>query len=389
MRGSITWLATGLLLAGSAWAAPPFSGTAFLSPDIILPSDPSSYAGLEPAGRGQREMFDRRLDAFANFNAYLFRADYSDGPSVEVQVNPEYGSVGEAQVVAGFYAHAIGQLPRSLRERVRTVWIHRGDEPFGGGNDNLLIHTGQLAASYLADGTLEEVLLHEAVHTSLDPLHAEAPDWIAARDRDGAFISTYARDNPASEDLAESFVAWYAARHRPERIGAALTDTVRRTIPARGEFFEALQLDLRPAVTNAGRNDQFWVSGVGTFDGRTLVVAEASDTSGGVFGPAFDPARIRRDRWGSLRIRFTSCSAAELEYVADDERFGSGGYALTRLPSPAQRRCEAQGFASTAGRDWAVGAWFGGEARSGEGLLIEVLDGDIGFVAWFTYGAPR
>ena len=35
---------------------------------------------------------------------------------------------------------------------------------------------------------------------------------------------------------------------------------------------------------------------------------------------------------------------------------------------------------------WVAGSWFGGAARSGEGFLIDVLEGGQAFVAWFTYG---
>lgn len=382
-------LAVALSLACSAQAAPPYSGTSFIDPDIIRSNDPSSFAGLTPNGSGTRVMFDRRTNAFGNVNAYLFNAAFYDGPTVEVQVNPEFGSVAEARVVAGFYAHAIGQLPRALRERVRTVWIHKGDEAFGGGNDNILIHTGRLAAEYMQAGVLEEILMHEAVHTSLDPVYAAAAGWTAAQASDPDSISTYGRDNPTREDLAETFGPWYAARHRPDRLDPAMVNTIRQTIPARSAFLDGLQLELRPAVTDAVFTDQFWISGIGQFEGRSLVVSEATSTFGGRFGASFDPAKVGYAAWGSLRIRFTSCSTAVLEYSASDARFGSGGYALERVATPAQRRCEQVGFANTVDNEWASGAWFGGAARSGEGILIDVLDGGLGFAAWFTFGRPR
>lgn len=376
-------------VATGTQAAPPYSGTVFLDPDIVTATDPSAFDGLTPDGRGQRRMFDRRLNAFADFSAFLFNAQFADGPAIEFQVNPEFDEPGEAHTVAGFYAHAIGQLPRSLRERVRTVWIHRGDEDFGGGNDNLLIHTGSVAARYLADGVLEEALLHEAVHTSLDPAHAAAPAWRAAQQADGEFISTYGRDFPDREDLAESFVPWYAVRHRPARVDAALRENVNRVMPARVAWFDSLNLDLRPTVTDARHNDQFWISGLGRFVGQSLVVDRATSTFGTAFGAGFDPGRVRHADWGRLEIRFTSCNTAVLSYGADDPRFGSGGYPLSRFPSAAQARCESQGFANVAGKDWVVGAWYGGESRSGEGLSIEVLQGDVPVVAWFTYGPSR
>jgi hypothetical protein len=111
----------------------------------------------------------------------------------------------------------IGRLPRVLRDDLKTLTIHRGKKPFGGGNRDVLIHTGQ-AASYTADAKpfgggsfLEEALVHEASHTSLDGDHAKAPGWLAAQDSDPTFISNYARDNPTREDVAESFLPWLHA----------------------------------------------------------------------------------------------------------------------------------------------------------------------------------
>ena len=148
---------------------PPYQGTAYIDPDLIVASDPSALLSLDYGGRGVRTMFDRRLDAFVATDAYLFEAGFEGGAVVEVQVNEEFGNADLAERHAAFYARAIGQLPAGLRTRVETVWIHRGDMPFGGGNDNILIHVGR-AADYLRRGVLEEILMHEAAHTSLDPV---------------------------------------------------------------------------------------------------------------------------------------------------------------------------------------------------------------------------
>lgn len=127
-----TYLVLSLLLPTAAFAVPPFSGTVFLDPDIITPSDPTTYVGMVYTGQGMRTMFDRRINAFANYNAYLFNAQFSDGFTVEIQVNPEFGSAGNAQAEAGVYAPVIGRLPRPLRMDLQTVWLHQGDQPFGG-----------------------------------------------------------------------------------------------------------------------------------------------------------------------------------------------------------------------------------------------------------------
>ena len=144
-------------------------------------------------------------------------------------------------------ALVIGRLPTVLRADVQTVWIHQGTEPFGGGNNNLLIHTGQ-ADLYAADGILEETFVHEASHTSLDATHAAAPGWLAAQTADGEFISTYAHDYPNGEDIAESFLPYLAVRYRSDRISQSLFDTISQTIPNRIDYFDDQSFDMYPIV---------------------------------------------------------------------------------------------------------------------------------------------
>ena len=230
-----------------AHAEPPFDGTIFIDPDIIKSTDPTTFQNSTYAGQGFRTMFDRRVNNWINVNAYLFNTTFSDGLTTEIQVNPEFGSSAAAQVEAQKYGTVIGRLPTVLRSDVETVWIHLGTQPFGGGNNNLLIHTGQ-AALYTADGILEETFVHEAAHTSLDADHANAPGWLAAQTADNGFISTYARNHPKREDIAESFLPYLAARYRANRISASLADTILQTIPNRIEYFNSLALDLYPLL---------------------------------------------------------------------------------------------------------------------------------------------
>ena len=231
----------------SVGAAPPYSGTIFIAPNLVTAADPTTFSGLTYAGQGVRTMFDRRVDAFVTLNAYLFKATYSDGLQIEFEVNPEFGSVAAAQAQAAFYAPVIGRLPRVLRLDLLTSWIHQGDQPFGGGNNNLLIHTGSVAQSYIASGILEEAIAHEAAHTSLDAYHAAAPAWLAAQVADSTFISTYARDNPTREDIAESFVPYLAVRLPGSRVDAATAQTILASIPNRIAYFDAQHFDLSPA----------------------------------------------------------------------------------------------------------------------------------------------
>src|SRR5262249_49389181 len=149
------------------------------------------------------------------------------------------------------FAPVIGQLPNVLRSNVRTVWIHQGVQPFGGGSNSLTIHTGQ-ADLYAAEGILQETLIHEACHASLDDGYENAAGSLAARRADPGFISTYARDYPAREDIAESFLPWFAVRYRANRISAELANTIRTTIPNRMAYFDDQHFNMFPYTRGAG-----------------------------------------------------------------------------------------------------------------------------------------
>jgi cyclophilin family peptidyl-prolyl cis-trans isomerase len=235
---------------------PPFGGTIFISADIITSSDPTTYQGVTYTGQEMRTMFDRRVDGWIRVKAYLFMASFDDGLTAEIQVNPEFGSMDAALAEAERYGEVIGQLPTVLRTDVETVWIHRGIQLFGGGNNNLLIHTGQ-AAIYEATDILEETLVHEAAHTSLDAAHAAAPAWLTAQLEDGVFISTYARDFPEREDVAESFLLYLAVRYRSGRIPQSLIDTIVQTIPNRIAYFDSQSFNIYPLQTETVMDGQF------------------------------------------------------------------------------------------------------------------------------------
>lgn len=230
-------------------AAPPYSGTIFLNPDIITTADPTTYTGITYTGQANRVAFDRRVNAFVTMNAFLFTVTYSDHAPIEVRVNPEFATAAAAQIQADLYARVIGQLPSVLRTNIRTITIQAGVQPFGGGTDDILVHTGQ-GALYAASGILEETLVHEASHTSLDPTNASSRGWLAAQTADPDFISTYARDNPTREDVAESFLPYLMVRYRRDRIPVSLAATIQATIPNRILYFDAQNFNVSPFTTS-------------------------------------------------------------------------------------------------------------------------------------------
>lgn len=115
--------------------------------------------------------------------------------------------------------------------------------PFGGGNNNLLIHTAQ-GVDYMAGGYLEEIFLHEGTHTSMDADHAATARWMEAQAADGVSISTYGRDNPTREDLAETMVAYLARRFRAARLSATDIATIDGAIRGRMMYLDCLGLTI-------------------------------------------------------------------------------------------------------------------------------------------------
>ena len=67
-------------------------------------------------------------------------------------------------------------------------------------------------------GTMEELMMHESVHLTIDPLfladEVKQYRWACAICQDQNFISEYAQSNFKVEDIAESIVPWYAVHTR-------------------------------------------------------------------------------------------------------------------------------------------------------------------------------
>ena len=274
LRGNGAVLLLVVLAASPVLAEPPFLGTAFVSPNIITAADPSGFTGATYTGRGHRLIWDYRVGDWITVYAYLFEARIR-GRRLEFQVNPEFGSAAAARAQVDTFAPALGRLPAVLLSRAAKVHVSAGDpghpdaarharpdrgvRPVFGGNyfdRSFTIHTGY-GQGLLRSGFLEEILLHEAAHVTLQN-HQDAAGWRAAREADGEFISNYARDFPDREDVAESLSMYFALRYRPDRLSAAQRAAIEGTIPNRLAYFDGLALDWSPyrratPVTPTGR----------------------------------------------------------------------------------------------------------------------------------------
>jgi len=221
----------------SIYAKPPFEGTAYVDKDIIRKNDPSDFISLEYVGLVKENPYDYRADTWVAQDMFVFNVKYKHKKSTRVRVNTEFGNVKNAQRQAERYAFVVGQMPYILLRDLDTITIHKGKENFGGGNRDILVHTGS-GDDLRRDGFLEEVIFHEGCHTSLDADAKENPAWEKARLLDDDFISAYALDFPHREDVAESCLMYFALKYRPDRIPNGIKNLILKTIPSRIDYFD-------------------------------------------------------------------------------------------------------------------------------------------------------
>jgi len=84
--------------------------------------------------------------------------------------------------------------------------------------------------------------------------------------------------------------------------------------------------------------NQRWFFAVGTISGDTITIDEFLTTSGGIFGPDFDPDTVVRSVWGSGSFRL-NCNGGDMDYVATEPGFGTGDQDLERITAIAGMPC--------------------------------------------------
>ena len=224
---------------------PPWSGTIFITGGIIDSTNNNYFIGVEYVNQSRRQMYDRR-SGWGYYESYNYNASFTDDISVEIQINPEF-DFNETYTLALKYAKLIGQLPTRLKKDLETMWIHKGTNPWGGGNNNILIHTGQTVEyeNWYTGNIVEETIIHEAAHTSLDSYIYGTDGWNNAVAADQTFISTYAKDYPNREDVAELLPLYIGVKYFPERLDRETRSKILSCCLNRILFLDSLNLDFR------------------------------------------------------------------------------------------------------------------------------------------------
>lgn len=234
----------------------PIESTGSNSWDLITADDPSALVCVRYVGTGEAEILAQGKEGYESVQGvYLYRAGYDDGTSLDLRVHPEVGPEADAQPQVQAISDALGRLPARLRERVERVALREGDQTAtGSAGEGISLQSGNLAVR-MAEDRLEETLFHESVHTGLDRelAYQRSPEWMTAQQQDGRWLTVYGRENPDSEDLAETALYAWAALNHPDRFPAGLLEQVRGRVPHRIAFLEPVLSDLGMP---AGRSDQ-------------------------------------------------------------------------------------------------------------------------------------
>ena len=230
---------------------PPFGGTMWDLPDLITSSDYTIYSTSSYQGIETRLFYDKSIPDFINYPAHIYKINFGDNLSIDFEIYTEF-TQEEAANIEQKYAPLIGQLGKDLRRNIKSFEFLKGEEVASAQRTddlnyaNITFHTDWLTlveTRFSGDRT-EELLIHESAHLSIDPYVYGQQEWADAVSLDGNYISTYAQDNPNSEDIAETFQAYIAVKYFPDRISNSLRDTILSVCLNRFKYFDSLNLDL-------------------------------------------------------------------------------------------------------------------------------------------------
>lgn len=87
---------------------------------------------------------------------------------------------------------------------------------------------------------------------------------------------------------------------------------------------------------NAG--NPTWVSAMGPVTGD-MARLDAWSTRGGAFGNSFDPTNVQTQAWGTLTVRFSSCTEGTVQFNPNNPALASGSMPITRLTLPYNSTC--------------------------------------------------
>ncbi len=127
--------------------------------------------------------------------------------------------------------------------------------------------------------------------------------------------------------------------------------------------------------------EQSWYLAAGEVRGNRLLFPELIKTSGGIFGPDFDPGTVNRTVVGSATFLYDSCSSGNMVYQLPGRK---GRLDLLRLSRVMGANCGKFLGPPERPEEILSGSWYNPN-QDGHGFVIQVLAGSQVLVYWFTY----
>lgn len=231
-------------------------GSVWIDKDIITKKDPSSFISLEFIEKKEIEWWDQRtwkvnkrqyenINQKIFFDVFVFRAFFTKSHDILIRVNSEFKTQKKAEKQAAIYAKIYGQMPNFLKERARSLTIHKGDVGWLGGNNDVIIY------SNLSKAHSEEAMFHELAHVSLDFQFGGSVNENAWRNsilQDKYYITSYAYEYFFQEDIAETALWWFATRCKPNTISKKNYNKVIKHLPNRFKYLDNQDYDFYPLV---------------------------------------------------------------------------------------------------------------------------------------------
>lgn len=127
---------------------------------------------------------------------------------------------------------------------------------------------------------------------------------------------------------------------------------------------------------------QLWLYGLGQISGDSVSFDDVYQTSGPVFGAAYDSSQLSQSRIGDASLSLNSCGNGQFQY--DFNGLGQASRAIEKAYSLKDNDC---GKAAKVVDSGMSGAWFNPE-RNGEGFYILVYQNEEGLRAytyWLSY----
>ena len=231
-------------------------GSVWIDKDIITKKDPSSFISLEFIEEKKIEWWDQRtwkvndkqyesINQKIFFNVFIFRAIFERSHDILIRVNSEFKTQKKAEKQAAIYAKIYGQMPNFLKERARSLTIHKGNFGWLGGNEDVIIYTN------LGRAHSEEAMFHELAHVSLDFQFGGSineNEWRNSILQDKYYITRYAYDYFFQEDIAETALWWFATKCKPNTISKKNYNKVIKHLPNRLEYLDNQDYDFYPVV---------------------------------------------------------------------------------------------------------------------------------------------